>query len=47
MELWMEFGTIESVQDITWMSDLTVHLAKWMPALEQVTQFIFYHLGNR
>ena len=26
-----------SVRDIAWLSDLSVHLAKWMHALEQVT----------
>ena len=26
-----------SVRDVTWMSVHSVHLAKWMPALEQVT----------
>ena len=26
-----------TVRDVTWMSDHSVHLAKWMPALEQVT----------
>ncbi len=26
-----------AVRDVTWMSDQSVHLAKWMPALEQVT----------
>ena len=32
-----------AVQDVTWMSDHSVHLAKWMPALEQVTP---RHLGK-
>ena len=26
-----------AVRDVTWMSDQSVHLAKWMPAFEQVT----------
>ena len=26
-----------TVFDVTWMSDQSVHLAKWLPALEQVT----------
>ena len=26
-----------SVRDVTWMSALLVHLAKWIPALGQVT----------
>ncbi len=28
---------VKSVRDVTWMSDLSIHLAKWMAALEQVT----------
>ena len=32
-----------SVRDVTWMSDHSVHLAKWMPALEQVSP---RHLGK-
>ena len=28
---------LKAVWDITWMSDLSIHLAKWMAALEQVT----------
>ena len=26
-----------AVRDVTWMSDQFVHLAKWLPVLEQVT----------
>ena len=26
-----------SVRDITWISDQSIHLAKWIPGLEQVT----------
>ena len=28
------------------MGDLSLHLAEWMPALEQVTQFIFGQFGK-
>ncbi len=37
------FDDPTTVRDVTWMSDHSVHLAKWMPALEQVTPM---HLGT-
>ena len=33
-----------SVRNITWISDQSVHVAKWMPALEQVTMVTVRHL---
>ena len=47
--------TISSVWGITWMSDKSMHMAKWMTALEQVTvmhlvkyplQFLWKALGE-
>ena len=32
----VNYYTLGMSWDVTWMSDQSVHLAKWMPALEQV-----------